>query len=162
MDKLTTLLYSKCYLLILLVGYSCLSDDRSINIYSYEIESQKEKLQQLKTYLTKDSGLLDAEYHIVFHDNSTGFVPGPSDHHITLALKIESDSLDAWINNNLDSTSQSISLEFWTDLNLEPNKWELNSKPEVFISKNKKLLKMVYRNEAIILGIYSSTSLIFL
>ncbi|NMH87705.1 hypothetical protein [Flavivirga algicola] len=137
---------------------SCLLDNKTANIYSYEINSRAEKIETLKKYLIKTSGLVDAEYHIWFQDNGTGRIPGPSDYNIKLALKIDKDSIDSWI-NHLEPSSKKISIENWKGLKLNNEVWLLNSKPELYHSSSKTEIKLVFRKEHVILGIYSTTPL---
>lgn len=156
-----TLLYSKFYLVILLLGYSCSFDNESTDIYSYQIQSQKEKLQYLNTYLTTDSTILDAEYYIRYHDNGSGLIPGPSDYYIKVALKMDSNSIHSFVNNLMHYNKQ-LPIDQWSDLNLNRKSWKLNTHPEYFISKSKKHIKILYRKENTILAIYSTSPLLFL
>ncbi|MDR0221385.1 MAG: hypothetical protein LBI54_08295, partial [Lachnospiraceae bacterium] len=57
--------------------------------WSNSFASKEEKRSFLAEYLVAPSEILDAEYHIVYHDNSTGRVPGPSDWDIRAALVIK-------------------------------------------------------------------------
>ena len=136
---------------------SCTSQDRTINIYSHQFEKQEEKLKLLKKYLQKQSGILDAEYHIWYQDNSAGrlSVPGPSDYNLIVALKIIPDSLDSWI-KGLQRINYQIHTTNWNELKLDKNKWRLKSLPEFYHSSSKTEVKLVYRKEAVVLGIYSS------
>lgn len=135
--------------------FGCQSENKSADVYSYQIDDKTEKIETLKKYLTKESGLVDAEYHIWFQDNGTGRVPGPSDYKIKLALKIEPDSLDSWI-NYLEPSSKKISIDLWDELKLDRNFWKLESEPELYHSSLSTEVKLLFRKENIILGIYST------
>jgi len=130
----------------------------STDVYSYQIEDETEKSETLKKYLKKESGLIDAEYHIWFQDNETGRVPGPSDYNIKLALKVEPDSINSWI-ENLEPSSQKISIDLWEELKLDQELWKLESKPELYLSSLTTEVKLLFRKENIILGIYSTMPL---
>jgi len=141
------------YSLIVFI-FSC-QEDKSIDVFSYQINNKSEKIEILERYLEKKSGLIDAEYHIWYKDNSSGLIPGPSDYTIYLALKIKPDSLDSWV-KTLEPTTKVISTDLWNELKLDKNVWKVESKPEVFLSKSNKEVKLVYRKECLILGIYST------
>jgi hypothetical protein len=146
----------KYYLvLVTLLIFGCQAENKSADVYSYQIDDKTEKIKTLKKYLTKESGLIDAEYHIWFQDNGTGRVPGPSDYTIKLALKIEPDSLDSWI-NYLEPSSKKISIDLWDELKLDRNFWQLKSEPELYHSSLSTEVKLLFRKENIILGIYST------
>ena len=97
-----------CFVMALVI--SCESENRSIDVYSNQINNKAEKIETLKKYLAKESGLIDAEYHIWFQDNGSGRVPAPSDWNITVALQVESDSLDSW--KQLQQNRPSSKLQF--------------------------------------------------
>jgi hypothetical protein len=142
-------------LLLILLVTSCQENNKTANVYSYEIDSQTDKIEFLKKYLNKTSGLIDAEYHIWYQDNGTGRVPGPSDYNIILALKIQPDSINSWI-NHLEPSSRQISTEKWNELNLNKKNWNLHSQPELYLSSQITEVKLLFRKENIVLGAYST------
>ena len=155
MIKTQKILYKYYLTLLALLIFGCQAENKSADVYSYPIDDKTEKIETLKKYLTKDSGLIDTEYHIWFQDNGTGRVPGPSDYNIKLALKIEPDSLDSWI-NYLEPSSKKISIDLWEELKLDRNFWQLESEPELYHSSLSTEVKLLFRKENIILGIYST------
>lgn len=155
MIKTQKILYKYYLTLVIVLIFGCQSEHKSADVYSYQIDDKTEKIETLKKYLTKESGLVDAEYHIWFQDNGTGRVPGPSDYKIKLALKIEPDSLDSWI-NYLEPSSKKISIDLWDELKLDRNFWKLESEPELYHSSLSTEVKLLFRKENIILGIYST------
>ena len=120
-------------LLLLILPLGCNSKNKSTDIYSYQIQDKTHKLEKLSKYLTKESGIIDAEYHIWYQDNGTGRVPGPSDYNIRIALKIQRDSVDSWI-SHLEPSSRQISNKNWKDLKLDTKKWSLESEPKLYHS----------------------------
>lgn len=70
---------------------------KTTNTDSTSLKDREQKLAFLRKYMSHMEGVLDAEYHIVYHDNSAGAVPGPSDYSITVALLVEPDSLVRWL-----------------------------------------------------------------
>ncbi len=147
---------NKYYLtLVAVLIFGCQAENKSTDIYSYQIDDKVEKIETLKKYLTRGSGLIDVEYHIWFQDNGTGRVPGPSDYNIKFALKIEPDSLDSWI-NYLEPSTKKISIDLWDELKLDRNLWQLESAPELYHSSSFTEVKLLFRKENTILGIYST------
>lgn len=138
------------------MAISCSQVDRSINVYSYTIKDPGKKQRLLKEYVGKQTGILDAEYHIVYRDNSSGFgPPGPSDHYIKLALEIHPDSLQSWY-SELTPLKEIVPLDYWKDLKLDRNTWEFNTYQKAYSNKSKTELKVIFRGENRILAIYSS------
>jgi hypothetical protein len=84
----------------LLVGLLCWgcksSGSRTTNTDSASLASKQLRLAFLRDYLTGPSEPEDAEFHISFHDNSGGFVPGPSDFDFQVALKVKPDDVSKW------------------------------------------------------------------
>ncbi|TPN82313.1 hypothetical protein [Aquimarina algicola] len=140
---------------VIILLSSCQKENKSIDIFSYQTKNKEEKFNLLKKYLKKDSGLLDAEYHIWYQDNETGIIPGPSDYTITLALMIKKDSIDTWV-KNLEKSSEKAPLQHWEALKLDKTKWKLSSPPEVYFSDTMTEIKILFREENIILGMYST------
>ncbi|BDD03900.1 hypothetical protein AUTU_13830 [Aureibacter tunicatorum] len=140
---------------IAVLTFGCQADNKSVDVFSYQIDNSTEKIETLKKHLSKESGLIDAEYHIWFQDNGTGGISGPSDYNIKLALKIEPDSLDSWI-EHLEPSSKKISTDLWDELKLNGNLWETASEPELYHSSSFAEVKLLFREENIVLGIYST------
>lgn len=134
---------------------SCSEKNRSADIYSYTIQSKEEKLEVLKEYLTNESGLISGEFHIWIQDNSTGLVPGPSDHSFTFALKIEPDSINNWT-TSLVKRQDIVSTKRWDKLKLKKDEWDLSGAPEVYYNDYKTEIKLVYRISGIVLVASSS------
>jgi hypothetical protein len=151
--------YPILLLLPLVFIYACQSENQSIDVYSYQIQTKTEKIELRKKYLKKESGLIDAEYHIWFQDNSVG-LPAPSDYKFIFALEIESDSIDSWI-ENLEKSPKEISTVYWNELKLDSTKWNLESEPEFYHSKSNEEVKLVFREENIILAYYSTMPLFY-
>lgn len=146
--------YNLVFLTILI--FSC-RENISTDVYSYRIDDKIEKIETLKKYIKKESGIIDAEYHILYQDLGTGIIPSPSDYNIKLALKIQPDSLNSWTNSLIPS-SKKISIDLWDELKLDRNFWKLESEPELYLSSSESVVKLLFRKENIILGIYSSMS----
>ncbi|MBL4625665.1 MAG: hypothetical protein JKY42_11075 [Flavobacteriales bacterium] len=140
-------------LLIILVAASGKQESKSTDIYSYQFRDQESKLMTIKNYLHESAGVSDAIYHIWVRDDGTGKVPKPIDCNITVALSVHSDSLDRWV-KHLKPSSKKISLKQWGNLNLDREKWKLDSEAELYHSCLSTEVKLLFREENIVLGIY--------
>lgn len=72
-----------------------------------------------------------------------------------IVVKVESDSIDSWI-ENLEQSPREISTVHWNELKLDSTKWKLESKPAFYHSKSNEEVKLVFREENIILAYYST------
>jgi ethanolamine utilization microcompartment shell protein EutL len=73
---------------IFLVVVSCMPEEnKTTQTNSSLFTNPAEKLAFLKQYVTAHSRILDAEYDISYHDNSTGLLAAPSDWYITTAIR---------------------------------------------------------------------------
>ena len=62
--------------------------DRTTNTQSSDLATEAERLDFLAQYVVLKSPVDAAEFHIVYHDNSGGFVPGPSDWDIRAVMHV--------------------------------------------------------------------------
>ena len=154
-------LHKYCLILVTALIFGC-RDNKTTDVYSYQIDNKTEKFETLKKYVGKESGLIDAEYHIWYQDNSPGILPAPSDYKFKLALKVEPDSFDSWV-KGLKPSSEKISINLWDELKLDRNFWRLESEPELYLSSFTTRVefatevKLLFRKENIILGFYSTS-----
>lgn len=69
-------------------GGSRQPDSLTTDSRSTSFEDKEEKLAFLQKYFDMPSEVVDAEYHIVYQDNSQGAVPGLSEWEIRAALQV--------------------------------------------------------------------------
>ncbi len=69
---------------------------RTTDTYSRDFSSSAAKIAFLQEYLSTPSDILATEFHIVFHDNSGGLVPGPSGWDIQAVIKVAPLDLSRW------------------------------------------------------------------
>jgi hypothetical protein len=72
------------------------SSTRTTDTYSRSLESKSLKLKFLSDYLGSPTEPLDAEYHLVFHDNAQGCVPGSDDYDLQAVVKVRPEDVPAW------------------------------------------------------------------
>ena len=91
-----------------------------------------EKIAFLQQYLTLASPIQAAEFHIVYHDNSAGGVPGPSDWDMQVVLVVAPADLPRWTQGMQPVVSQHVDLT-WADPLLPPEQhWRITSAPTVY------------------------------
>jgi len=100
------------------------SPDRTTDTWSHSFSDMDEKLAFFEEYLIAPSEVLDVEYHIEYHDNSKGAVPGPSDWDIRAALKIKPEDISLWTDGFSEIPTDEIELSWWDGLKTENISWE--------------------------------------
>jgi hypothetical protein len=109
--------------------YAQSSPDLSTDTRSSQFASREERLEFLSRYLDFQTPMLDASYHIVYHDNSSGFLPGPSDWNIQVVLQVDKGDVEKWkLSLPRDETAD---LSWGYVLAAEAG-WTLSSTPSVF------------------------------
>jgi hypothetical protein len=155
MTKTTNQYLSKAipiFLLILLCPFGCKKKEASLttDTRSSHFHSTEEKISFLRTYLVFPSPASAAEFHIVYHDNSGGLVPGPSDWDIRAVLKISPENLASWI-EGLDRTSEEADLAWGFDLLPKgDSNWIVKSAPEIYYRQNSSTVVALFRKEGIV------------
>ena len=120
-------------------------ENRSTNIQSSSFDSKEAKIAFLKKYIQLNSPIIDAEYQIVYHDNSTGLLQTSSDWLMHIAIKIEPQNLQEWL-TNCHQKKDSFDLKEWQNILPKNEAWSLESSKQYFdckrvwIEKNKILL----------------------
>ncbi len=101
------------------------------NTYSSQFSNDAEKIAFLKRYLILHSAIESTEFHIVYHDNSSG-IPGPSDWDMRIVLKVAPRNLVLW-HKNLALTHKPIDFS-WAYIVAQKRGWKLHSQPKIFAS----------------------------
>ena len=129
--------------------------DRTANTWSFDFESMDEKLSFLAEYLIAPSEVLDAEYHVVYHDNSGGLIPGPSDWDIRVALKIKPHDINLWTEGFDEISSSEIDLAWWDGLATGNISWQTDS--AVYYRRSEHFVYLVvFPNQSVILKAIST------
>jgi hypothetical protein len=64
---------------------------------SASLQGDPAKLDFLKKYLRLPTEVQATEFHIAYHDNSKGMVPGPSDYDLRVVVKVPPDKVSQWV-----------------------------------------------------------------
>ncbi|MCX6046176.1 MAG: hypothetical protein NT075_13780 [Chloroflexi bacterium] len=103
---------------------------------STQFATDREKLTFLAKYLTLYSTVEAAEYHIVYHDNSAGGVPGPSEWDIQVVLKMTPENLVLWTADMQLVAPESVDLGWGYSLLPNESRWKVPTQPQVYSRAN--------------------------
>jgi hypothetical protein len=130
--------------------------DRTTDTWSSSFDNKEEKLNFLGEYITLFSEVLDAEYHIVYHDNSNGLVIGPSDWDIRVVLKVALEDIELWTDGMKKLSPKQIDAELWNDLKSERFTWRKSESAEYWKCPDSNIYLVVYPESGILLKIVST------
>ena len=131
-------------------------DDRTTDTWSSSFDNKDDKLDFLVKYLNLYSDVEDAEYHIVYHDNSGGLIPGPSDWDIRVALKVAAEDIPLWTEGMKKLIPGQISTDLWDDLKSERFTWNEGELVEYWKRPDSNTWLVVYPETGILLKISST------
>ncbi|MDR0272589.1 MAG: hypothetical protein LBI27_04660 [Clostridiales bacterium] len=136
-----------------------IEQNRSTNTLSSEFETAAERIAFLSEYLVMPTEIIDADFHVIYHDNS-GFLPGPSDWYVHVAVLVEPDLIDEWILGFEETEENPIeNMPRWSGVPTENVNWQgIDETSEFYKRPNSRTSwRIVYRDAGIIL-IYVSSS----
>ncbi|MBC8101036.1 MAG: hypothetical protein H7Z41_00430 [Cytophagales bacterium] len=116
---------------------------------SSKFSSDKDKVLFLTIYLRPLSPIAAAEYHIRYHDNSTGMIPSPSDWDIRAVMKVNPKDIDQWT-KNLPPANREVPLDWGRALLPPKADWETTSRPRIFHSSDGRTVVAVFAPEGIV------------
>jgi hypothetical protein len=83
------------FILMSACGVTDNASSRTTDTRSSDLGGEAEQINFLGQYVTLRSAVSETEFHIVYHDNSGGLVPGPTDWDIQSVMWVE--DVSAWI-----------------------------------------------------------------
>jgi hypothetical protein len=109
------------------------SPSRTTDTDSASIPSREERVAFVSRYVPTPAPILDASFHIVFHDNSQG-LPGPSDFSIAVALRVSPSDRARWLADSQSGAGRHKSdappKQPWRAI---PSAWGISSAGEVYL-----------------------------
>lgn len=107
------------------------SSSRTTDTYSESISSRALKVRFLKDYLGGPTEPEDVEFHIVFHDNAGGCVPGSDDYDLQVVEKVRPDEVAKWADGCVRTRLEA--RPSWVAPMLTGKKgWEVKEQPDTF------------------------------
>lgn len=83
-------------LLLALLATACTEKSRSTDTRSTSLPTAKERVAFFCDYVLCPTRPDDAAFHLVYRDNSRGFIPGPDDADIHAVLKVPAADIARW------------------------------------------------------------------
>lgn len=108
----------------------------STDTHSKQFATDADKIRFLKRYLSLPTVVEAAEFHVAYHDNSGGGIPGPSDWDMQVVLKVAPQDLSVWTQNMKVTTAQKQDLAWGYSL-AQQRGWILQSTPKVYTAPGK-------------------------
>ena len=160
MNKLSTKVLIIFSAAIIAVSFASCSlpeekEDLSTDTWSSEFTDKQEKIEFFEKYVVCPSAVLDTEFHIVYNDNSTGLVPGPSDWSISAAVKIDPAESSKWTENMDLINEDQIDMFWWVDLPLED--WDLSGDPVYYKRPEAWSYIILYEEQGIVIKYFFTT-----
>jgi hypothetical protein len=118
---------------------------------------QEEKMAFLEQYLIMPSEVIDAEYHVIYWDNSGGIVPGPSDWDIRAAFRVAEGDIPLWTADMERILPEQLELQLWDDLKSDALSWEDGTFFEYYKRPGNRSYVAVNREQGIVLKFVSTT-----
>lgn len=123
--------------------------NKTTDTRSAAFTTDAEKIAFLEQYLKLASPVKATEFHIVYHDNETGFVPGPSDWDIRAVLLVAPADLPRWTDGLQAVAAQGVDLA-WAYALLPPEqRWQITSPP------------MVYERPGALVAVFAQEGIVF-
>jgi hypothetical protein len=133
---------------------------RTTDTRSSQLSSDAEKVEFLSRYMAFKSTVQAAEFHVVYHDNSGGLVPGPSDGEIQAVVKVRPRDVGLWVSGMQRSEiaapeeggrSLRDELEWGYKLLPESPFWRVSSQPVVFTAAGGAVLVAAFETEGVVM-----------
>ncbi len=112
---------------LLLAG--CKDPGRTTDTRSDRFKTAAERVAYVKSYAQGPTAPSDAEFHIVFHDNSTGLLNAPSDWDMKFALKVTPDQVELWA-RGCEHVAIDLRPEWISKLTRGKPQWNVTSAPD--------------------------------
>jgi hypothetical protein len=139
------------------VSTGCSSDSKTTDTRSSQFSSDREKLKFLSKYLVLHSNVEAAEFHITYHDNSSGLGVGPSDWDIRAVLKVKPQDTALWvagmrrIEADTRETTPKDGLEWGYELLPKDPRWRVGGTPAVFTRDGLSVVVAIFAADGIVM-----------
>ena len=136
-------------LLLTFILYGC-SESRTISKGSDAFTTLEQKIGLLKKYVNLNGkNFKTLDYHIIYQDNSTGMVPGPSDWDICIIAEIPETEISVWI-EGLKTLTEHPNMDGFERVSTKIDYTKINEwyhlSGSSFVGLNRKKRILVYRS----------------
>ena len=97
---------------------------------SSSLPDDASKIAFLRKYLVMPSQVQATEFHIEYHDNDGGLVPGPSEWDMRVVMKVDPAKLPLWTDGF--TPAEGADLSWGYTLLPSEKRWAIKSKPKVY------------------------------
>jgi hypothetical protein len=118
---------------------------------STQFATDAEKIAFVHRYITLYSAVEATEFHIIYHDNAGGAVPGPSDWDMRVALKVAPSDILAWTSGLQETEGAGADLSWGIDLLPDTSRWARTSPPRVYERASGGVIVAAFASEGVIL-----------
>jgi len=118
---------------------------------STQFATDAEKIAFVHRYITLYSAVEATEFHIIYHDNAGGAVPGPSDWDMRVALKVAPADILAWTSGLQETEGAGADLSWGIDLLPDTSRWARTSPPRVYERASGGVIVAAFASEGVIL-----------
>jgi hypothetical protein len=119
--------------------------------HSAQFATDAEKITFLRRYTKLYSAVETTEFHLIYHDNAGGAVPGPSDWDMPVALKVAPADVSAWTDGLQEIDGAGVDLSWGTDLLPDASRWARTSPPRVYERAGEGVIVATFASEGVIL-----------
>jgi len=143
--------YVLLFLTIAVLSAGCGRQNLSTDTRSRIFSTDTQKIEFLEKYATLSSPIIATEFHIIYHDNSTGFVPGPSDWDMKIALLLEPADIPQWLTGLEEVTDEDIDISWASEVLPSNSRWKRIRVPQYYHRPESAVEVAVYEQEGIVL-----------
>lgn len=122
--------------------------DKTTDTRSSAFTTDADKIAFLEQYLLLASPIHATEFHIVYHDNATGGVAGPSEWDMQAVMLVAPADLPRWTEGMRAVSAQDVDLAWAYALLPQEQRWKITSQPLVY--ERSGTLVAVFEQEGIV------------
>ena len=105
---------------------------KTTDTQSRTFTTDADKIAFLEQYLLLASPIQATEFHIIYHDNESGLIPGPSDWDMQAVMLVEPADLARWVEGMQSVSVQEVDLAWANVLVPQDQRWRIISQPAVY------------------------------
>lgn len=130
------------FIVTMMTILSCSSElSLTTNTHSSSFQKIEEKIDFLNKYINIESSYAELDYHIIYHDNSAGLVPGPSDWNIMIKATIKPLDIQNWVKDAQKIKHPNF---HFSNINYDPDSYQWYRRGEAIIGVDYNNNEIVY------------------
>lgn len=106
-----------CLLCVLLCSLSaCQEENRTTDTRSDSFADQAEKLAFFASYAICPTAVKDADYHLIYNDNSSRLLPAPTEWDVSAVIQVDPEDIPVWTKDMVGASAEDIDFTWWAGL----------------------------------------------